>query len=504
MRKQPMRLFVTAALSLLLSCSVSLAASKNLLAGAVWQYSVDEGKTWANSANVPEAGTATLRAKTTFSIDDPAAFASFTLTHALAPGAHLQIQLNGQEIAPAMKGMRYKSYAGIPASFAKKGANELTLTLEIPAKAKAAVRQVEAKCDLVGLSPDDLKIQTGPILGAFGNDYFTVTCRTNMPAKVSVVCVGKPVTPESTGMYHRLRVKRPAGEGEYELLAQCQSKSVRIKLTPQPPVAADKLTFVAAGDCRSVLRDWKLVAAALGKVTAQVLFFNGDFVEDGLQDWTWDPEFFGPIQPAVSHMPIYAVMGNHEHGSEIVHQLFYTPSDSGQDENWSQQIGPGFFVGINGERNFSKDSDNAKWLEAQFQSAGKAKFIFVFSHYPAWSSGGHGQREAKDGLSDTAKWARETIEPLMQKYKVTAFIVGHDHDYERSELPGGLIEITTGGAGAPTVPFLSSDLSVNPYSKAYSSKLHYCLFDLDGDTWTMKAITPEGKVIDECGGKARE
>jgi hypothetical protein len=325
-----------------------------------------------------------------------------------------------------------------------------------------------------------------------------------MPAKVTVTFAGKPLTAESNGTVHRLRVPRGSGEGAYELVAQCGPKTLHLPLTPQPPVADDKLALVAAGDCRTVLRDWKLVAAALAKVKAQVLVFNGDFVGDGMQEWTWDPEFFGPIQPTVSHIPIYPVMGNHEHDANIVHELFYTPGKDGREENWSQQVGPAFLIGINGERNFSKDSANAKWLEEQLQQAQKAKFILVFSHYPAWSSGGHGQQEAKEGLSDTAKWAREVIVPLLQKYKVSTFITGHDHDYERSELPGGLIEITTGGAGAPTVPFLTSDTDVNPYSKVYSSKLHYCLFDIQGDTWTMKAITPEGKVIDECGGKARE
>ena len=35
----------------------------------------------------------------------------------------------------------------------------------------------------------------------------------------------------------------------------------------------------------------------------------------------------------------------------------------------------------------------------------------------------------------------------MKKYVHTAFIAGHDHDYERSEPPDGVTVIVSGGAG---------------------------------------------------------
>ncbi len=502
MRKHSMRL-IAAALILLLTCPQARAASKNLLAGAIWQYSVDDGQTWGNSANVPTEGAAKLQVKTSFNLDDPAGFASLTLIPAQTPNKSLQASLNGQAIQPPLKNMVFKSYAGVPATFARKGANELVLTLDIPAKAKPIDRQFEAKCDLIGLTPEDLKIQTGPIYGAFDAEYFTLALRTNVPAKATILCAGKPAAPESTGLYHRLRVQRPAGEGEYELLLQCQAKTLRIKLTPPGPMAPDKLRFIATGDSRSVVRDWKIVATALAKADAQFMVFNGDFVTDGQQDCLWDAEFFSIVQPALSHLPIYPIMGNHEHKAGLMQALFYTPSEDGINANWSQQAGPAYLIGIDGEQDFSPNSANAKWLEEDLQKAQKSKFLFVWSHFPGWSSGGHGQRWTQEGLSDEAKWSREVVIPLLQKYKASAFIVGHDHDYERSELPD-LLQITSAGAGAPTVPFLSSDLNVNPYSKIYSSKLHYCLFDIQGDTWTMQAITPEGKVIDECGGKARE
>ena len=43
---------------------------------------------------------------------------------------------------------------------------------------------------------------------------------------------------------------------------------------------------------------------------------------------------------------------------------------------------------------------------------------------------------------------RQTVAPLLAKYKATAMFAGHDHTYERSEADG-VTFITSGGAGAP-------------------------------------------------------
>ena len=81
-------------------------------------------------------------------------------------------------------------------------------------------------------------------------------------------------------------------------------------------------------------------------------------------------------------------------------------------------------------------------------------------------------------------------------------IAGHDHDYERSEPPAGagVTCIVAGGGGAP----LYGKQGKNSYSKVFHTKLHYCVFDVKGDTCTMKAYDAQGNVLDETAFKARK
>jgi hypothetical protein len=57
-----------------------------------------------------------------------------------------------------------------------------------------------------------------------------------------------------------------------------------------------------------------------------------------------------------------------------------------------------------------------QWLEATL-AASTADFLFVSGHYPVWSVCEHGPTQS---LVDTLK-------PLMEKYKVSAYFAGHDH-----------------------------------------------------------------------------
>ncbi|KKM66837.1 hypothetical protein LCGC14_1477230, partial [marine sediment metagenome] len=84
------------------------------------------------------------------------------------------------------------------------------------------------------------------------------------------------------------------------------------------------------------------------------------------------------------------------------------------------------------------------------------------------------------------------IIPLLNKYKVTAYICGHSHNYERSELPGGVTQIISGGAGAPPHRKMTTAAQQNPYSKIFASELHFCLFEIADGTARVKVLTPQG------------
>ena len=132
-----------------------------------------------------------------------------------------------------------------------------------------------------------------------------------------------------------------------------------------------------------------------------------------------------------------------------------------------------------------------------------ARFIFLTTHYPAWSSSSHGSVDENGMPREKAMLQmRQNVAPLLQKYKATAMFAGHDHCYERSEADG-LTYIISGGAGAPRYGKSKTAEKQNPHSVTFSSELHYCLLTVGDETCTMKVISPTGEEIDSREWAAR-
>ena len=143
---------------------------------------------------------------------------------------------------------------------------------------------------------------------------------------------------------------------------------------------------------------------------------------------------------------------------------------------------------------------NAKWLEGVLGQAQNAKFIFLTSHYPAWSSSSHGKVDEKGMPMEPAMLQmRQTVGPLLAKYKATAMFAGHDHTYERSE-DEGVSFIISGGAGAPRYPKSKTAEKQNPHSVIYSPVLHYCLLSVSGDTCTLKVSRRRASRLTPASG----
>ncbi len=56
--------------------------------------------------------------------------------------------------------------------------------------------------------------------------------------------------------------------------------------------------------------------------------------------------------------------------------------------------------------------------------------------------------------------------------------------------------IVAGGAGAPRYNKTGNADKQNPHLKVFAAELHYCLFEVEGDRCTVKAVRPDGTIID--------
>jgi predicted phosphodiesterase len=336
--------------------------------------------------------------------------------------------------------------------------------------------------------------RTGPVLGCAGTDYLTVSCRTTAAAAVTLQ-IGERQWTSEPGTVHLIKADglKPATAYSYSLTAKAtggEGRTIGPFQTKTLPAAAP-FTFAALGDSRSNPKVWSRVAQGVMKGQAAFVVHSGDLVTSGDKEHLWDTELFGAAPAFFAAVPSFCVLGNHERDTPLFGRLIAVPGDR---RHWSQAVGPVLLIGIDGGKGqrWGQGSENLKWLEQVLQ-ASREKFIFLVTHYPAWTSALHGN----------SRDAQQAILPLMKKYQATAMIAGHDHVYERSEPPDGVTVIITGGAGAPLSRKVANAAQQNPHSRVFAAKHHFCLLTVEDNVCRLKALTPDGQQIDETQWKAR-
>ncbi len=468
---------------------------------------------WNEVVRFKSAGKYKVTWRAEFNIKETSDFSGLSLTK---PDAITHLKLNGNPIRMPERNMIYDTVP-VPISMLKKGNNRLEAQWQVTVKLikdrktarvsykPAMLKASDTKISLAGLTASELKFQTGPLLGYAGTDFFTVTCRVNIPATLTLSANGhKIVSPPA--LLHNFKVKRLKADTAYKYTITATLPSGDT-ITTKPYIVRTlpkktPFKFAVLGDSRSHPKDWKKVAEATRKEQPILSVFVGDMVTNGHKDRLWDNEYWAPAKDFLATIPYFSIIGNHEGNDPIFTKLFMTPTGGNE---WTQQVGPVLLIGIDGSKNWTKGSKLAQWLE-KILSHSKAKYIFLFSHYPAWTSGYHGTLSKTTGhpREKTIKNAQDTIMPLLEKYHATAMFSGHDHFYERSEPPKGVSMIVTGGAGAPLRDKVKNAEKQNPYSKVFCKKLHYCILSVNTDACKMRAITPDGEVIDTWSWPARK
>jgi Icc-related predicted phosphoesterase len=471
-------------------------ASNNLLAGSSWAYRLKADQPWTNRPPA-FAYKVAFQARCEFSkpVGTDWAGAGLDAGHFGIFG----VTLNDQAVALPASDMLYRELI-IPASCLRQGTNVLQLDLFVEWR-EAAPHDVPGNLLLTPLSLSDLKFATRPVLGAADAEAFTVCCELNLPAAVSVLDAGMEtrLAHSPTGTVHRLKVPRNNSRGPFVLVAANGQTTLKIPLQPPPAPVADKLTFVSLGDTQGGGRQYERLVEAAMAHRPQLLVRTGDITTYGLKRWYWDDDFFRVATNALTCLPHYVVPGNHDRPRWFTDRVIYSPSGNGTERNWSQRIGPALLIGIHGAQSFAAGSKNIQWLTRVLEGAGDTGFIVLFSHFPPVSSGEHTTVTNGVYRELTTAEASEVILPLLARHRATAYICGHDHFYERLEPEGGVTVLISGSGGAPQRP----KAWYPPSSKVFASKHHYCLFEINRTTCTLRALTAEGEELDRKVWQAR-
>ena len=198
--------------------------------------------------------------------------------------------------------------------------------------------------------------------------------------------------------------------------------------------------------------------------------------------------FEEPYAPLLKeNVKFYAVLGNHDiiKSNNGLDQINY-PLFNMSDRYYS--FTKGNTAGANIEFFAIDTNDNAPWLEQlawldRQLANSTAPWKIVFGHHPLYSSGRHGSNPRL-----AAKLA-----PIFAKHKVSLYLCGHDHGYERFVPINGTTYIVNGGGGAPLYSFGKS-----PQTAFVSSQFSFMTFDVYQDKIITKAIATDGKVFDRA------
>ena len=504
----------------------------------VWEYSTDGGKTFGKTppAGAPPKFEFPIILRGTFQIADPTSVAGLWVRLADEKQPTVATICTGGDLNAASGGY-WKDVGFCPillhASVLLNGAPVrlpqgpmlyFWLPVEAELKQGANVIELHGRChtywqgpvsktitaQLISAKTQPAKIYNGPMLGDFGEDYFTLTCRTQMPADLTVeatpansTAVAATVTSKNR-IWHRVKMPVPKDTREvaYTLTATIgQHVTKRGPFTAYlPDIAATEFRFVAFGNVRAH-------SAATGKWgpnTTTVLRLKPDFIlhtgnanEHGTWEYDWERRYFQPGGDLLAAVPTF-ITPCYRDLNGVVNELHYTPAPDTYLHSWTKVIGPVRLIGLNGNHLWKADEQNAQWLERVLKAA-KEKFIFVLNAYPGYSSG-KSSRSANLWLDQS----RDVVMPLLAKYKATAMLSGWDPDYERCEpTPDkGCTQIVTGAIGKASYRHSGKAGARNPFGQnkgrpwAGAPVPHVCVFDVKGDRVEMKVLALRSQADD--------
>jgi hypothetical protein len=121
------------------------------------------------------------------------------------------------------------------------------------------------------------------------------------------------------------------------------------------------------------------------------------------------------------------------------------------------------------------------WLEGELARSDAAWQVAAL-HHPLFSSGKKREPDPR---------VREALEPLFIEYGVDIVFTGHDHFYERTTPQSGVTYVLSGGGSKV------SGVGFSEFTAVAEERLQFMLVEVQGDTMIVRAIDPDGAVIDE-------
>lgn len=357
-----------------------------------------------------------------------------------------------------------------------------------------------------------------PYLQFATKDSIKVMCEVNRPAKVSVkygetssftdsvVAISEDrllhtaslngLKPEM-GYYYQVIVEE---EGKEDII-RGEVSSFQTSSLPSTPFA-----FAIMGDTQGNPAVNGKLSQYAWALRPNFLVIPGDLVDDGPIKNQWVNEFFASMNPLISRVPFYPVLGNHERNADYYYRYMDLPAP---EYYYSFQYGNAMFFMLDSNKKVDEESEQYVWLEKQLQAlqerekAGTSDMVwkFVSYHHPSYSSDEDDYGNLWKGKSTWGDMRIRPMTKLFDRYAMDVVWNGHIHSYERtwpilngnvSEESGTVYMVTGGGGGGleqagPIRP---------PFQNNVRRGHHFVYVAINGRTLELKSFDLEGKLFD--------
>ncbi|MBZ5673168.1 MAG: metallophosphoesterase [Acidobacteriia bacterium] len=253
-----------------------------------------------------------------------------------------------------------------------------------------------------------------------------------------------------------------------------------------PPEGPAKFQFVVYGDTRTRHDVHRAVIAGMLKYAQpDFVMHTGDLVADGADSSQW-PIFFDVERELLRKTAFFSSLGNHERNAR--NYFDFTDAQPHYSFNWGNAHFSVMDSNIEDVAPTRAEQEvfwqeQLRWLESDLRDAQNADFRFVIAHHPP-------ETAVKRRQGENPRMTE--LEPMFEKYHLSAGFFGHDHNYQHY-LKNGVHYFTTGGGGAP---LYDVDAPPKDITVKVASTENFVVVNVDGKSARVEARKPDGELLD--------
>ena len=263
--------------------------------------------------------------------------------------------------------------------------------------------------------------------------------------------------------------------------------------TAPNPASPSSFEFLVYGDNRTRPDAHKKVVDAILKSGAAPDFVlqTGDMVERGGDNSLW-PIFFDIERDLLRKVSFIPSLGNHERDDRNYFDFFDQKA-----AYYSFTWGSCHFSVIDSDIANVAPTETArqafwqeqtKWLEEDLKANQSSKYRFVVAHHPPMTA-----VKTRQGNNPHMT----ALMPMLEQYKVTAGLFGHDHNYQHY-LKNGIHYFINGGGGAPLYDVDTPPAGITVKVKSIEN---FLVFKVDASGLTAIDYDVNGDVLDKTEWK---